>query len=84
MTRKYFHSTFLAAGFILVAFFASALAQAPAHRPTRRPVVRADIAAFRDRVGQILSAPEVSRGYWGLFVQDADTGEVLFAQNADR
>jgi D-alanyl-D-alanine carboxypeptidase/D-alanyl-D-alanine-endopeptidase (penicillin-binding protein 4) len=84
MTRKYFHFTFLAAGFILVAFISSALAQAPARHPAKRPATRTDIAAFRGAVERILSAPEVNRGYWGLFVQDADTGEVLFAQNADR
>jgi serine-type D-Ala-D-Ala carboxypeptidase/endopeptidase (penicillin-binding protein 4) len=45
---------------------------------------RADIAAFRASVNKILAAPEVSRGYWGLLVEDADSGEVLFAQNSDR
>ncbi|MFZ0820575.1 MAG: D-alanyl-D-alanine carboxypeptidase/D-alanyl-D-alanine-endopeptidase [Candidatus Acidiferrales bacterium] len=59
-------------------------AQAPPRHVAPRTRERADIAAFRARVERILSAPEVSRGYWGLFIQDADTGEVLFAQNADR
>jgi D-alanyl-D-alanine carboxypeptidase/D-alanyl-D-alanine-endopeptidase (penicillin-binding protein 4) len=84
MARKYLHSSFLATVFMLAAFVASALAQTPAHRPTRRPAIRTDIAAFHGSVERILSAPEVNRGYWGLFVQDADTGEVLFTQNADR
>ncbi len=70
---------------LCIATLATAVAaQSPARKPGKRPRERADIAAFRDRVERILSAPEVSRGYWGLFVQDADTGEVLFAQNADR
>jgi D-alanyl-D-alanine carboxypeptidase/D-alanyl-D-alanine-endopeptidase (penicillin-binding protein 4) len=71
--------------FLCVASLTSAVAaQSPQRHPGNRPRERADIAAFRGRVERILSAPEVSRGYWGLFVQDADTGEVLFAQNADR
>ncbi|HET9401698.1 MAG TPA: D-alanyl-D-alanine carboxypeptidase/D-alanyl-D-alanine-endopeptidase [Candidatus Acidoferrales bacterium] len=48
------------------------------------PRERKDVAAFRARAEKILSAPEVARGYWGLLVEDAETGEVLFAQNADR
>jgi serine-type D-Ala-D-Ala carboxypeptidase/endopeptidase (penicillin-binding protein 4) len=40
-------------------------------------------ATFRARVTAILNAPETNRGYWGLLVEDADTGEVLFSQNAD-
>ncbi len=59
-------------------------AQTPPRHPAKHSSTRADIAAFRDRVERILSAPDVSRGYWGLYVQDADTGEVLFTQNADK
>jgi D-alanyl-D-alanine carboxypeptidase/D-alanyl-D-alanine-endopeptidase (penicillin-binding protein 4) len=73
------------AALLCIATLASAVAaQTPSRHPGKRPSTRADIAAFRGRVERILSAPEVIRGYWGLFVQDADTGEVLFAQNADR
>jgi serine-type D-Ala-D-Ala carboxypeptidase/endopeptidase (penicillin-binding protein 4) len=74
----------LAALVCFAALGAAMAAQTPARRPAPRPRERADIATFRARVERVLSAPEVSRGYWGLFVQDADTGEVLFAQNADR
>jgi serine-type D-Ala-D-Ala carboxypeptidase/endopeptidase (penicillin-binding protein 4) len=84
MTRKKLHRTFLAAALTLAAFAASIAAQNPAQRHApNRPAARSDIALFRDRVARILSAPEVSRAYWGLYVQDVDTGEVLFAQNAD-
>lgn len=48
------------------------------------PRERKDVAAFRARAEKILSAPDIARGYWGLLVEDAETGEVLFAQNADR
>jgi D-alanyl-D-alanine carboxypeptidase/D-alanyl-D-alanine-endopeptidase (penicillin-binding protein 4) len=30
-----------------------------------------------------LAQPDVSRGYWGFLVADADTGQLLFAQNSD-
>lgn len=48
------------------------------------PRERKDIAAFRARAEKILSAPDAERGYWGLLVENAETGEVLFAQNPDR
>lgn len=45
---------------------------------------RKDVAEFRARAEKMLSAPDVARGYWGLLVEDADTGEVLFGENQDR
>jgi serine-type D-Ala-D-Ala carboxypeptidase/endopeptidase (penicillin-binding protein 4) len=51
----------------------------PRHAP-----LRADAAAFQRRVQKILSATAVDRGYWGLIVEDAETGEILFTQNGDR
>jgi serine-type D-Ala-D-Ala carboxypeptidase/endopeptidase (penicillin-binding protein 4) len=84
MARKNIRFTLFMAASLMAGFIASISAQTPAHRPPAHPRERADIAAFRARVERILAAPEVSRGYWGLFIQDADTGEVLFAQNADR
>lgn len=80
---------FLAAG---VAIFAHAQTKPQSHanaaqaKSNHAPVVvrpRADVAAFKSKVAKILSAPEAARGYWGLLVEDADSGEVLFAQNAD-
>jgi len=76
---------FLFAALIVgAALAANSSAQAPRRNPDNRASERADIAAFRDRVERILSDSDVSRGYWGLIVQDADSGEVLFAQNAGR
>ena len=43
-----------------------------------------DVTLFRAQVAKILAQPDVSRGYWGLLVEDADTGQLLFAQNSDR
>ncbi|HUK30610.1 MAG TPA: D-alanyl-D-alanine carboxypeptidase/D-alanyl-D-alanine-endopeptidase, partial [Candidatus Acidoferrum sp.] len=88
MARTKIHLKFLAAALSLASLAApialQVVAQNPAPRRSgNRPAIRPDIALFRDRVARILTAPEVSKAYWGLFVQDADTGEVLFAQNAD-
>jgi D-alanyl-D-alanine carboxypeptidase/D-alanyl-D-alanine-endopeptidase (penicillin-binding protein 4) len=88
MARKLFHRISIAAALFVAALAAADSLQVAAqnqaqHRPPNRPATRSDIALFRDRVARILAAPDVSKGYWGLFVQDADTGEVLFAQNAD-
>jgi D-alanyl-D-alanine carboxypeptidase/D-alanyl-D-alanine-endopeptidase (penicillin-binding protein 4) len=69
-------------------FCAAALAlTAAAQSPVRRPPATMDAsgaAAFRVRVEKILAMPETSRGYWGMLVEDADTGEVLYSLNADR
>jgi len=68
-------------------------AQSPAHHaatPTRRtasaarPRERPGVAAFRAKVEKILAAVDVNRGYWGMLVEDADSGEVLYSLNADR
>lgn len=42
------------------------------------------VAAFRAKVEKILGATDVNRGYWGMLVEDADSGEVLYSLNADR
>ncbi len=39
---------------------------------------------FRARVQKILAVADANRGYWGLVVEDADSGEILFEQNGDR
>jgi D-alanyl-D-alanine carboxypeptidase/D-alanyl-D-alanine-endopeptidase (penicillin-binding protein 4) len=56
----------------------------PAHAAQRAAPTRADADAFQQRVQKILSAADVDRGYWGLIVEDADSGEILFTQNGDR
>ncbi len=57
-------------------------ASAPAAASASRE--RPGVAAFRARVEKILGAAEVNRGYWGMLVEDGDSGEVLFSLNADR
>jgi D-alanyl-D-alanine carboxypeptidase/D-alanyl-D-alanine-endopeptidase (penicillin-binding protein 4) len=61
-----------------------------AQAPTRRTALaaaqreRPGVAAFRGKVEKILGAMDVNRGYWGMLVEDADSGEVLFSLNSDR
>src|ERR1017187_8703830 len=56
-----------------------------AQAPTRRTALaaaqreRPGLATFRGKVEQILGAMDVNRGYWGMLVEDADSGEVLFS-----
>jgi len=45
---------------------------------------RPGVAAFRSKVEKILGATDVNRGYWGMLVEDADSGEILYSLNADR
>ena len=41
-------------------------------------------AKFAVRVGALLGAAPASKGEWGLLIADAETGETLYEQNADR
>src|SRR5580698_3690223 len=63
-------------------------AQSPSRRPatSSAPALRErpGVAAFRAKVEKILGAADVNRGYWGMLVEDADSGEVLYSLNADR
>jgi serine-type D-Ala-D-Ala carboxypeptidase/endopeptidase (penicillin-binding protein 4) len=77
---------------IFLGFAARAQSQPQTHlknsqtAKSHKPVVikpRADVTAYKAKVEKILSAPEAQRGYWGLLVEDADTGEVFYAENAD-
>jgi D-alanyl-D-alanine carboxypeptidase/D-alanyl-D-alanine-endopeptidase (penicillin-binding protein 4) len=83
--RKLFTLIFIAAAIVLPAG-----AQTSAHRAKTSPVPasasreRAGVAAFRAKVEKILGAADVNRGYWGMLVEDADSGEVLYSLNADR
>jgi serine-type D-Ala-D-Ala carboxypeptidase/endopeptidase (penicillin-binding protein 4) len=75
---------------VLGATVISASAQTSTHRATRAPVPaagsreRPGVAAFRAKVEKILGAADVNRAYWGMLVEDADSGEVLYSLNADR
>src|ERR1700730_14831895 len=48
----------------------------------RKPVERADVARFRQRVETACAASGPDKGFWGLLIPDAATGEVLYARNA--
>ncbi len=69
---------------LAAALISPAWPQASAPKPRVAPSTRPGVVAFRARVEKILSAPEAARGYWGVLVEDADTGEVLFSLNANR
>ena len=43
-----------------------------------------DITRFRERVQAALESAGGEKAYWGLIVTDADTGETIYSQNADR
>ncbi|MGH9758297.1 MAG: hypothetical protein ACRD4M_11215, partial [Candidatus Acidiferrales bacterium] len=45
---------------------------------------RPDVARFRARVEKALADRSTQGGFWGLLVEDRDTGEILYDQNADR
>jgi serine-type D-Ala-D-Ala carboxypeptidase/endopeptidase (penicillin-binding protein 4) len=65
-------------------------AQTPTRRAARAPAAasassgQTGVAAFRAKVEKILGAADANRAYWGMLVEDADSGEVLYSLNADR
>jgi D-alanyl-D-alanine carboxypeptidase/D-alanyl-D-alanine-endopeptidase (penicillin-binding protein 4) len=48
-----------------------------------KPATRADVDRFRQRVEAALSATGPDKGAWGILVEDAATGEILYARNPD-
>jgi D-alanyl-D-alanine carboxypeptidase/D-alanyl-D-alanine-endopeptidase (penicillin-binding protein 4) len=48
-----------------------------------KPAARGDLAHFQQRVDAALSAAGPDKGAWGILVEDADSGEVLYARNPD-
>jgi D-alanyl-D-alanine carboxypeptidase/D-alanyl-D-alanine-endopeptidase (penicillin-binding protein 4) len=68
---------------LTVAMTSSVFAQSPTRKPTPTASTRPGVSAFRARVEKILSAPDPARGYWGILVEDADTGEILYSLNAN-
>ena len=48
------------------------------------PLFAAPPKALQARVAEVLSAPDLSRGFWGIEVVSLSSGEVLYAQNSDR
>src|SRR5467141_690537 len=48
----------------------------------RKPPEPADVARFSQRVDTALSASGPDKGFWGVLITDAATGEILYARNA--
>jgi D-alanyl-D-alanine carboxypeptidase/D-alanyl-D-alanine-endopeptidase (penicillin-binding protein 4) len=61
--------------------------QAPPSSPSPVPAAmapRTDVERFRARVEAALASPRAQKSFWGVLVEEADTGERLFELNADR
>ncbi|GAC1636088.1 MAG: D-alanyl-D-alanine carboxypeptidase/D-alanyl-D-alanine-endopeptidase [Candidatus Acidiferrum sp.] len=58
-------------------------APAKAHQPAAE-VSEEQKRKFAERVATILSGEQTAKGAWGVLVADANSGEVLFEQNADK
>jgi serine-type D-Ala-D-Ala carboxypeptidase/endopeptidase (penicillin-binding protein 4) len=58
--------------------------RAPNKAEAAQARTRADLERFRARVEATLARPGADKGYWGVLVMDARTGEVLYALNAQR
>lgn len=72
---------------LVFAHIGTAQQSASAKRQQRAPVAqaskRADVAQFRARVETALDEAQAQRAVWGIVVADRDTGETLYALNAD-
>ena len=53
-------------------------------QPATQAAPRADLDRFRTRVFAALAQAGADKGYWGVLVIDAATGDVLFALNPER
>lgn len=53
------------------------------HSAARHDDLRPDIALFRARVDGALAEAHTAKAFWGILVADRDTGETLYALNAD-
>lgn len=51
---------------------------------TAYPKTRPDVVRFRARVEGVLADPHAQKADWGIFVEDRDTGEILYERNAER
>lgn len=60
-----------------------AIAQVPHRSVAEVAARRTDVAKFRARVESALAASHAEKASWGILVADRDTGETLFAVNAD-
>ena len=76
---------FTCAALLLLALHATpTFAQRSPHRRVSAPATPTGVPAFRARVEKILGAPDATRGYWGMLVEDADTGQLIFSLNAGK
>ncbi len=66
---------------ICAAIFAACANGGAAQQPPAAK--RADVAQFRARVEKALDEANAQRAAWGIVVADRDTGETLYALNAD-
>src|SRR5580693_5393389 len=48
------------------------------------PLLAAPVPSLQDRIAAVLSAPDLARGFWGIEVVSAATGEALYSQNGDK
>jgi len=48
------------------------------------PLSKKGAAKFSARAEELLGAAPVSKGEWGMLIMDAESGETLYEQNADR
>lgn len=62
---------------------ASSFGRAQEKQPARQAASRADLARFRARVSTALAQAGANKGYWGVLVVDAATGDVLFSLNPE-
>jgi serine-type D-Ala-D-Ala carboxypeptidase/endopeptidase (penicillin-binding protein 4) len=70
--------------FCMMAFVCPTIISAqsrPSSSRDSRSSERPDVARFRRRVETALAAPGPDKGFWGVLVTDAATGEVLYARN---
>jgi D-alanyl-D-alanine carboxypeptidase/D-alanyl-D-alanine-endopeptidase (penicillin-binding protein 4) len=48
------------------------------------PLFAAPPKALQGRIAEVLSAPDLARGFWGIEVVSLSTGEILYSQNSDK
>jgi len=51
--------------------------------PARAKLTRPDVVQFRARAERIFSGPDAQKAFWGVLVEDRDTGQVLYDLNGD-
>jgi D-alanyl-D-alanine carboxypeptidase/D-alanyl-D-alanine-endopeptidase (penicillin-binding protein 4) len=80
---KLFNRTIRKRGTILWLAASLLFAQAVSGQQSSHSKQRPDVARFRARVDAALAEAHAERAFWGILVADRDTGETLYALNAD-